>query len=92
LKIQFRGSVSKLIRHERFREKSELKVTDEKTSGTEIIDSLVISDHCKNLRLIDLSSTNITDNDINLFVTNGQFAITTIILNNCFGVTEKGIN
>lgn len=45
-----KGSISKLIRHEKFREKTELNLSDMRNVGTDIIDSLVISDYCSNLR------------------------------------------
>lgn len=71
MEVQFKGSISKLIRHEKFREKSELDLSAEKGVSSEIIDSLVISDHCGNLRLLDLSNSLISDADILLLTTNG---------------------
>lgn len=92
LKIESTGSVAKLIRHERFLEKLELNLSDMKNVGTEIIDSLVISSNCCNLKRLDLSNSVLTDSDITLFCTNGQFQISTIILDNCCYISEKSIN
>ncbi|KAL4482471.1 hypothetical protein ABPG72_001447 [Tetrahymena utriculariae] len=92
LKIEVKGSISKLIRHEKFQEKTELNLSHMVNVGTEIIDSLVISDYCSNLRIVDLSNSIITDQDIYLFCNNGQFQIQNLIFDNCFYITEKGIN
>ncbi|EAR88976.2 kinase domain protein (macronuclear) [Tetrahymena thermophila SB210] len=92
LKIEVKGSISKLIRHEKFQEKTELNLSHMVNVGTEIIDSLVISDYCSNLRIVDLSNSIITDQDISLFCNNGQFQIQNLIFDNCFYITEKGIN
>lgn len=72
--MTFEGSITKLIRHEKFREKSELDLSQSSLRvGSDIIDSLVISDHTSNLRLLDLSNSFVSDADIHLFCTNGQF-------------------
>ncbi|KAL4463233.1 hypothetical protein ABPG74_007234 [Tetrahymena malaccensis] len=92
LKIEVKGSISKLIRHEKFQEKTELNLSHMTNIGTEIIDSLVISDYCSKLRVLDLSNSIITDQDIYLFCNNGQFQIQNLIFDNCFYITEKGIN
>jgi len=69
--ISFKGSIQKLIRHEKFKEKTELDLSKERGIGSEIIDSLVISDNCGNLRILDLSNSIISDGDLQLFCTNG---------------------
>lgn len=86
--MEMKGRVPKLVRHEKFREKIELDLSGEGKVGTDVIESLVISDHSCNLRVLDLSNSEVNDADINLFCNNGQFEITTLRLNNCSYISE----